>query len=160
MKVVIKAASVELGGALTYLGDFLRQAAAMAPDCECVVLLPSETIPKLPALPKSVRLVGTRTKGINPVARIWWEQVSLRKLLAEEKPDLVYATGNFGMFHCPVRQLLLVEGRALFFENLSADDAAEAQLHLASGIRITPLADLPERAKRRCRDDPDAGHAG
>jgi glycosyltransferase involved in cell wall biosynthesis len=117
MKVVIKAASVELGGALTYLGDFLCQAATIARDCEYVVLLPSETIPKLPALPKNVRLVGTRTKGINPVARLWWEQVSLRKLLAEEKPDLVYATGNFGMFHCPVRQLLLVEGR-LYFSKL------------------------------------------
>jgi len=114
MKVVIKAASVKMGGALTYLCDFLRHAATMAPDCEYVVLLPSETIPKLPPLPKSVRLVSTPSKGMTSLARLWWEQVSLRKLLREEKPDLFYATGNLGIFHCPVRQLLLVEGLLYF----------------------------------------------
>ncbi|MBZ5668199.1 MAG: glycosyltransferase family 4 protein [Acidobacteriia bacterium] len=114
MKVVIKAASVKMGGALTYMCDFLRHAATMAPDCEYVVLLPSETIPKLPPLPKNVRFVAAPTKGMTPLARVWWEQVSLRKLLTEEKPDLFYATGNLGMLHCPVRQLLLVEGLVYF----------------------------------------------
>ncbi len=117
MKVVIKAASVKMGGALTYICDFLRHAATMAPDCEYVVLLPSETIPKLPPLPKSVRLVGTPGNGMTSLARLWWEQVSLRKLLTEEKPDLFYAMGSLGMFHCPVRQLLLADG-LLFFSKI------------------------------------------
>lgn len=114
MKVVIKAASVKMGGALTYLCDFLRHAATMAPDCEYVVLLPSETIPKLPPLPGSVRLVGVPSERMTSLARLWWEQVSLRNLLREEKPDLFYATGNLGMFRCPARQLLLVEGLLYF----------------------------------------------
>ena len=114
MKVVIKAASVKMGGALTYICNFLRHAATMAPDCEYVVLLPSETIPELPRLPKNVRFIAAPTEGMTPLARLWWEQVSVRKLLAEEKPDLFYATGNLGMLHCPVRQLLLVEGLLYF----------------------------------------------
>jgi glycosyltransferase involved in cell wall biosynthesis len=114
MKVVIKAASVKMGGALTYLCDLLRHVVTMDPNCEYVVFLPSETIHKLPPLPRSVRLVGVPVKGMNPLARLWWEQVSLRKLLTEEKPDLFYAMGNLGMFRCPVRQLLLVEGLLYF----------------------------------------------
>jgi glycosyltransferase involved in cell wall biosynthesis len=114
VRIVIKAASVKMGGALTYLCDFLRHAAILDPDSEHVVLLPSETIPKLPQLPRSVRLVGVSSKKMNPVARVWWEQVSLRSLLAKEKPDLFYATGSLGMFRCPVRQVLLVEGLLYF----------------------------------------------
>jgi glycosyltransferase involved in cell wall biosynthesis len=114
MKVVIKAASAKMGGALTYICDFVRLAATIAPDCEFVVLLPSETIARLPPFPTGVRLVGVPSTGMTPIARLWWEQVSLRKLLRQEKPDLVYATGNLGMLHCPFRQLLLVEGRLYF----------------------------------------------
>lgn len=114
MKIVIKAASVKLGGALTYMCDFLRHAAIMAPDCEYVVLLPPETMPKLPSLPENVRLLAAPPEGVISLARLWWEQVTVRKLLREEKPELFYATGNLGMFHCPVRQLLLVEGPLYF----------------------------------------------
>jgi glycosyltransferase involved in cell wall biosynthesis len=49
--------------------------------------------------------------------RVWWEQVTLRRILRREKPDILFSSANFGMLQCPVPQLLLV-GNALYFTNV------------------------------------------
>jgi glycosyltransferase involved in cell wall biosynthesis len=51
------------------------------------------------------------------LGRVWWEQITLRRLIRRESPDFVYATGNLGMFRCPVPQVVLVEC-PLFFSDL------------------------------------------
>jgi glycosyltransferase involved in cell wall biosynthesis len=117
MKIVIKAASVKMGGALTYLCDFLSHATNLKPRLELVVVLPEETISKLPAQPKNVRLVRVPTSSMTALRRVWWEQITLRRLIRRESPDFVYATGNFGIFRCPVPQMVLVEC-SLFFSDL------------------------------------------
>jgi glycosyltransferase involved in cell wall biosynthesis len=117
MKVVIKAASVKMGGALTYICDFLSHARVLEPRSEFVVVLPEETISKLPTQPKNVRLVPVPTSNMTALGRVWWEQITLRRFIRRESPDLVYATGNLGMFRCPVPQMVLVEC-PLFFSDL------------------------------------------
>jgi glycosyltransferase involved in cell wall biosynthesis len=117
MKVVIKAASVKMGGALTYICDFLSHATVLEPRSEFVVVLPEETISKLPAQPKNVRLVPVPTSNMTALGRVWWEQITLRRLIRRECPDLVYSTGNLGVFRCAVPQMVLVEC-SLFFSDV------------------------------------------
>jgi glycosyltransferase involved in cell wall biosynthesis len=117
MKVVIKAASVKMGGVLTYICDFLLHATILEPRSEFVVLLPEETISKLPTQPKNVRLVPVPTSSMTALARVWWEQMTLRRLIRRESPDFVYSTGNFGIFRCPAPQMVLVDC-SLFFSDV------------------------------------------
>jgi glycosyltransferase involved in cell wall biosynthesis len=117
MKIVIKAASVKMGGALTYLCDFLSHATNLEPRLELVVVLPEETISKLPVQPKNVRLVPVPMSSMTALGRVWWEQITLRRLIRRESPDFVYSTGNLGIFRCPVPQMVLIEC-SLFFSDL------------------------------------------
>jgi glycosyltransferase involved in cell wall biosynthesis len=117
VKIVIKAASVKMGGALTYICDFLLHATNLEPRLELVVVLPEETISKLPAQPKNVRLVPVPTSSMTALGRVWWEEITLRRLIRRESPDFVYATGNFGMFRCPAPQIVLIEC-SVFFSDL------------------------------------------
>jgi glycosyltransferase involved in cell wall biosynthesis len=117
LKIVINAVAAKMGGAATYIGHFLRHVAQAAPDSEFLVFLPPETIEKHGRLPKNVRQVPTQIGHATWWKRVWWEQVTLRRILRREKPDILFSSANFGMLQCPVPQLLLVRN-ALYFTNV------------------------------------------
>jgi len=108
MKIVINAVSAKMGGAVTYLTNVLRR--LPPPECgdEFVVYLPPETAAKQQGLRENVRLLPTMVGHAAWWKRIWWEQVTLRRCLRSEHADALFSSANFGMFRCPVRQLLLV----------------------------------------------------
>jgi glycosyltransferase involved in cell wall biosynthesis len=117
MKVVINAASAKMGGAVTYIMPVLRSLPPPESGYEFDVLLPPETAEKMEGLPPNVRLTVTSAGRAAYWKRLWWEQVTLRRWLKKRKADALFATGNFGMFRCPVRQLLLVTN-ALYFSRI------------------------------------------
>jgi glycosyltransferase involved in cell wall biosynthesis len=114
MKVVIKAASAKMGGAVTYIANLLHYLPPPESGYEFDVFLPPETADKLEGLPSNVRPVVTSIGHAAWWKRVWWEQVTLRRWLKSRKADLLFATGNFGMYRCPVRQLLLVTNTLYF----------------------------------------------
>jgi glycosyltransferase involved in cell wall biosynthesis len=63
---------------------------------------------------RNIQLQPLAESKQNGWRRVWWEQVVLRRFLVEEKVDVLYSTGNFGMLHCPVRQILLVHNTLYF----------------------------------------------
>jgi glycosyltransferase involved in cell wall biosynthesis len=114
MKLVINAASAKMGGNVNYLTHVLRSFASIEGEWEALAFLPSEAAKRLGQLPRNIRLLPTNAESYGWLRRIWWEQVTLRRHLIAEKADALFSTGNFGMFRCPVRQLLLVRN-ALYF---------------------------------------------
>jgi len=108
MKIVINAVSAKMGGAVTYLTNVLRCLPPAGSGDEFVVYLPPETAAKQQGLQENVRLVPTMIGHAAWWKRIWWEQVTLRRCLRAEHADALFSSANFGMFRCPLRQLLLV----------------------------------------------------
>ncbi len=114
MKFVINAVSAKTGGGVTYITHFLHTISAAAPDFQFLVFLPSETVEKNTGLPENVRQIPTRVDLTKPWRRLWWDQVTLRRFVTKQKPDVLFSIANFGMLYCPVRQILLVQN-ALYF---------------------------------------------
>jgi glycosyltransferase involved in cell wall biosynthesis len=116
LKVVINAVSAKLGGGATYISNLLRHVSLLARDSQFLVFLPPETIETLHSLPDNIRLVPTRVGYGRWWERMWWEQVTLRRVLRNEKPDILFSAANFGMLQCPVPQVLLLQN-ALYFSS-------------------------------------------
>jgi glycosyltransferase involved in cell wall biosynthesis len=117
LKIAINAASAKMGGAVTYLSNFLRKLPSPEGGDQFFVFLPSETAKGLPDLPASIRLCPLPDRNVGGWRRTWWEQVTLRRFLVREKIDVLFSTANFAMFRCPVKQILLVRN-ALYFSGL------------------------------------------
>lgn len=121
LKVVINAVSAKMGGAVTYLTNILRCLPPPESGYEFDVFTPPETAETQKGLPRNVRLVATSVGQAAWWKRFWWEQVTLRGWLKRRKADVLFSTANFGMFRCPVRQLLLVRN-ALYFSKIYQDE--------------------------------------
>jgi glycosyltransferase involved in cell wall biosynthesis len=117
LKVVINAVSAKMGGAVTYLTNVLRCLPPPESGYEFDVFMPPEAAERQEGLGRNVRLVATSVGQAAWWKRIWWEQVALRRWLKRRKADVLFSTANFGMFRCPVRQILLVRN-ALYFSKI------------------------------------------
>lgn len=117
LKVVINAASAKMGGALTYITNVLRHLPPPESGHEFEVFLPPEAAKKQAGLARNVRLLITNIGHAGWLKRLWWEQITLRSHLRRIGADVLFSTGNFAMFRCPVRQLVLV-CNALYFSKL------------------------------------------
>ncbi len=117
MNIAINAASAKIGGAVSYITGVLRNLPPPESGHEFVVWLPRETVEPLGALPSNIRLAPTPASHSSWWKRIWWEQVTLRRLLKRENAGVLFSSANFGMFRCPVPQLLLVQN-ALYFSSV------------------------------------------
>ena len=120
MKMVINAASAKMGGAVTYLASLLRHLPPRQSGHEFYIFLPPETAEKLKGLNENISLIPTTKGHARWWKRLWWEQVTLRRCLAALHADVLFSTANFGMFGCPVRQILLVR-ISLYFSRIYAD---------------------------------------
>jgi glycosyltransferase involved in cell wall biosynthesis len=115
MKMVINAASAKMGGNLNYVTQVLRHLASMMKEAqECIVFLPPATADHVGPLPQNIRVMPVQAEEWSLLRRMVWEQITLRRFVKAEKADALFSTGSFGMFWCPVRQLLLVRN-ALYF---------------------------------------------
>jgi len=114
MRFLINAASAKLGGAVTYITNVLRALPGPESGHEFEVYLPPETAQRLAGLVPNVRVVETNIGHASMARRLWWEQVTLRARLRKIRADVLFSTGGFAMFHCPVRQVLLA-CNALYF---------------------------------------------
>ena len=121
LKVVINAVSAKMGGAVTYLTNVLRCLPPPESGYEFDVFMPPEAAERQEGLPRNVRLVATSVGHAAWWKIFWWEQVTLRRWLKRRKADVLFSTANFGMFRCPVRQILLVRN-ALYFSRIYQDE--------------------------------------
>ncbi len=114
MKIVVNAVSAKVGGAVSYITGLVCHLPSGADDVEFVIFLPPETAAKLETHGRGIQIVPTEVGHASAWRRLWWDQVTLRARIKREKADVLFSSANFGMFLCPVRQLLLVRN-ALYF---------------------------------------------
>ncbi len=108
MTVVINAVSAKMGGAATYLRELaLELARRNLPDRFVFYVPPAHTALR-EQLPPNIEWRPTPVGHAGILRRLWWEQLTLRRLLTREGADVLYSTGNFALLWCPVRQLLLI----------------------------------------------------
>ena len=159
MKILINSASAKLGGGVTYITNVLRSLPGPESGHEFEVYLPPETARKQSGLPPNVRVVETNIGHAGLLKRLWWEQVTLRRRLREIRADVLFSTGGFAMFRCPVQQVLLVSN-ALYFSQLYRQELLprhpwrlRLQFHLRSwltrrSVESAALAMTPSHAAR------------
>lgn len=135
MKILFDAISARMGGAATYLRNVARELENVAPDDEFICILPEDRAATLRGLASNLRVIGLQSHLSN-VRRLWFGQVTLRRMLRKEKIDVLYSTANFGMFACPCRQVLLVRNLLYFsrpYEQLLA--TAGFTMRLENSVR-------------------------
>lgn len=120
MKIVINAVSAKMGGAVTYIINVLHRLSAVEGDLLFLVFLPPETAAKLEVMDRNIKVITTPIGHAGVLKRMWWEQITLRRFLKEQRVEALFSTANFGMLHCPVRQILLVRN-ALYFSRIYRD---------------------------------------
>lgn len=109
MRVLINAVSAKLGGAATYIRNLAASLAELAqPDDSFTFVVPHGRRDEMPDDSAAIHVLGSDAAAGSYAARIWWEQVGLRRLLAKERPDVLFSSANFAMLGCPCPQMLLV----------------------------------------------------
>lgn len=113
MKVLINAVSAKLGGAATYIQNLARTLAQLAPPHEhFVFVVPARQ--SLETNSSRICFVTSDAATGSYARRWWWDQVELRRIVARERPDVLFSSANFAMLRCPCPQVLLVRNPIYF----------------------------------------------
>ena len=122
MRVLINAASANMGGAVTYLQNILRWLPIVAADDHFTVYVPTATYDKIADTFNADCITFKRYPYSNTggVARIYFDQFGMAKLARELKADLVFSSTGFGTFRCPCPQVLLVRNPVYFSKDFHA----------------------------------------
>jgi len=109
MKVLVNAVSAKLGGAATYVRNLARSLEALAAsEDRFVFVVPPERAGEMAREGDRVRVLESRAASGPYARRWWWDQVTLRRMVAQERPDVLFSSANFAMMACPCPQALLV----------------------------------------------------
>ncbi|HXM68266.1 MAG TPA: glycosyltransferase family 1 protein [Candidatus Acidoferrum sp.] len=114
MRVLLNAVSAKMGGAANYINNLAVELALSGSEHEFIFLAPEAQAKSIRGLTPNVHVVVTDVGDAGIGARLWFDNVTLRRLVRREKIDVLFSTANFAMFCCPCRQVLLIRN-ALHF---------------------------------------------
>jgi len=115
MRVLLNAISAKMGGAANYARNIAVELAKVAPKDEFIIILPANQARAIEGAGPNIRVIPKPNAGL--LKRLWFDQITLRRMLRREGVDVLYSTANLGMFSCPLPQVLLVRN-ALYFSPL------------------------------------------
>ena len=173
MRVLINAVGIEQGGGLTALRGLTKELTASAADHHFILYAGNQL--ELADLPPGANLEWHQTDVTVWWRRLWWEQIGLRRLLRKHNADVLYSFANYGMFFCPIPQVLCVQNSLFFSESYRKRilrrkpwrDRIEYRLrrrwclwsvHLADRV-LTPSICLQMALQKEKRLPPDKGIA-
>lgn len=107
MRILMNAASAKRGGIVTYtrnLAAYMRER-----DIEVKVAAPPDFMFDDPSI-----LLPVAAGDFGPFRRVLWEQIFWRYHIRKYSPDVLFSSANFGLFHSPVPQVLLMREGGLF----------------------------------------------
>jgi glycosyltransferase involved in cell wall biosynthesis len=109
MKVLVNAVSAKLGGAATYVRNLARSLEdGLQHSDQFVFVVPPERARELPLDSERIKVFESGAASGSYARRWWWDQVTLRGMIASERPDVLFSSANFAMLACPCPQALLV----------------------------------------------------
>lgn len=114
MKVLINAVSAHMGGAATYVKNLASELANLDSPDEFIFCTPEALAHPVRTLSPNIRIISRTDADGNIWKRLWFDQVTLRRMIKQQNVDVLYATGNFGMFACPCPQIVLVRNSIYF----------------------------------------------
>ncbi len=113
MKVLINAVSAKLGGAATYIRNLARTLPQISSDGdEFLFIVPTGL--HLPSASSAIRTMESPAATSSYARRWWYDQVELRRIVEQERPDVLFSSANFAMMRCPCPQVLLVRNPIYF----------------------------------------------
>ena len=116
MTVVVNAVAAKMGGAATYLRAVVTELQARAAPHRFVFFVPASQAGLGERLPDSICWHPIRVGEGSWLRRLWWDQVTLRRRLREHRADVLLSFSDFGVFGCPVPQLLIFQNPLYFSE--------------------------------------------
>src|SRR5690348_16878258 len=100
MRVLLNAVSAKMGGAANYIKNVARELASLDTKDEFIFLVPKAQGEVIRRLGKNLTVISTEV-GAGPIwKRLWFDQISVRRLIKQERIDVLYSTANFAMFGC------------------------------------------------------------
>jgi glycosyltransferase involved in cell wall biosynthesis len=114
LRVLLNAVSAKMGGAANYIRNIARELEALSPEDEFICVLPEKQVDTARELARNFKVIGTPAANGTYLQRLWFDQVTLRRMLQTEGIDVLYSTANLGMLACPCRQVLLVRNMLYF----------------------------------------------
>ncbi len=134
MRVLLNAVSAKMGGAANYIRNIACELGSLAPEDEFIWVVPEEQVDTVRGLARNLQVIGTPVSTDSYLRRLWFDQVTLRRMLRSERIDVLYSTANLGMLACPCRQVLLVRNMLYFspaYEQLLATGGLKARFENA-----------------------------
>ena len=114
MKVLVNAVGTKMGGALTALRGLGKELARQAVPHHFVFYV-TRAFARHP-MPSAPNLEWHIAPAETPARRLWWDQVTLRRLLRQHRAGALFSFANYGQLLCFVPQLLCVQS-SIYFSN-------------------------------------------
>jgi glycosyltransferase involved in cell wall biosynthesis len=121
MRILINSVFAKKGGALTYIQNVVIELRKKLPNDFQIIVLRTKTEDDAKYEVEGVRYINNDELSVqnaqavsNPLKRIWFDQVTLPKIIRKEKIDVLFSAGNFGVLRCPCKQILLVRNPVYF----------------------------------------------
>src|ERR1017187_2181628 len=114
MRILLNAVSAKMGGAANYIKNLAAELARSEDEHEFIFLAPEEQAKRIRALAPNIRVLVTNVGHAGIGARLWFDHLTLRRLIRRDKIDVLFSTANFAMFGCPCRQVLLIRNTLHF----------------------------------------------
>lgn len=113
-RILIHAVSAKSGGARTYLLNLVPELAVRGTD-EYLVYAPELKLKVTRGQAGRIRVVPTDDSAW--WKRLFWDQVTLRRILRRERIDVLFSSSDFGVLWPPCRQVLFLRNTTFFSPN-------------------------------------------
>lgn len=113
MIIAINAISAKSGGMKTYADNLIRSLEKYTQHTFHVWLPKNSNY----SLKKNVVLHETTITYSNNIIRFLYEQIHLRKEIKKIKADMLFSTGNFGLFFIGIKQIIFIRNLLYFDKN-------------------------------------------
>ena len=115
MRILVNAASANMGGATTYLTNTTRWMSDLAPHAHIHIVAPKHSLERLGDLSTpNVTCIPYPYADTGGWRRMWFDQIGVRDLIRSTRSDVLFSTTGFGTWFSPAPQVLLVRNLAYF----------------------------------------------
>ncbi|MBD3275522.1 MAG: glycosyltransferase [Candidatus Marinimicrobia bacterium] len=116
MRILINAASANMGGAYTYLQNVLSWFAQVAPDDSFIVYAPEKTHTMLRQQIQSenIEFRDYPYSNTGGGARFFFDQISISRIIKRENIDILFSSTGFGTFRSICPEVILIRNPVYF----------------------------------------------
>src|SRR3989442_9512924 len=119
LRVLFSAVSAKSGGSAVYIKNLSRSRTLKESPHQFIFLVPPGLANSVDTPAANIRVIATRAGLGAPWKRFLWDQLVLRRIVNEQKVDILVSASDFGMFFSPCHDILMI-GNSLYFSSFYA----------------------------------------